>query len=98
MDTSTDWVYRVFEPHGSEGWRPYDDPERWHGSITADDSAEGPQYAAALVIADLMTEWEVRDLPRARHVRVVLWLGQERGTEDPDFVVDVRPPSDPDAA
>lgn len=43
MDTETNWVYRVFEPHGSDGWRPYgSDPEWWRGTITADDSSEGP--------------------------------------------------------
>ncbi|GHE83651.1 hypothetical protein GCM10014715_44340 [Streptomyces spiralis] len=99
MNTETDWAYRVFEPHGSEGWRPYgSDAERWQGTITTDDANEGPQYAAALVVADLLTEWEMRGLPRARHVRVILWHDEERDPEDPDFIVDVRPPSDIDSA
>ncbi|MEU7379884.1 MULTISPECIES: hypothetical protein [unclassified Streptomyces] len=92
MGTETDWVYRVFEPHGSEGWRPYgSDPERWRGTITADDSSEGPQYALSLVVADLMTEWKVRGLHRAKHVRVYLWRDEEGEQEDADAIVEVRP-------
>jgi hypothetical protein len=92
MDTETDWVYRVCEPHGSEGWRPYGrDPERWQGTITADDSSEGPQYAVALVVADLMTEWKMLGLPRARHVRVLLWRDEEGDAADADVIVEVRP-------
>ncbi|MFB7111908.1 hypothetical protein [Streptomyces sp. NPDC056190] len=92
MGTETDWVYRVFEPHGSEGWRPYgSDPERWRGTITADDSSEGPQYALSLVVADLMTEWKVRGLHRAKHVRVYLWRDEEGDQEDADAIVEVRP-------
>ncbi|MEV5079077.1 hypothetical protein ACIQFZ_12125 [Streptomyces sp. NPDC093064] len=92
MGTETDWVYRVFEPHGSEGWRPYGrDPERWRGTITADDLSEGPQYALSLVVADLMTEWKVRGLHRAKHVRVYLWRDEEGDQEDADAIVEVRP-------
>ena len=92
MDTETDWVYRVFEPHGSEGWRPYgSDPERWRGMITVDDSSEGPQYALSLVVADLMTEWKVCGLHRAKHVRVYLWRDEEGDREDADAIVEVRP-------
>ncbi|MER6408310.1 hypothetical protein ABT269_33500 [Streptomyces viridosporus] len=92
MGTETDWVYRVFEPHGSEGWRPYgSDPERWRGSITADDSSEGPQYAVALVVTDLMSEWKMRGLPQARHVRVLLWHDEEGDMADADIIVEIRP-------
>ncbi|MFF4760861.1 hypothetical protein [Streptomyces sp. NPDC001292] len=92
MGTETDWAYRVFEPHGSEGWRPYgSDPERWRGTITADDSSEGPQYALSLVIADLMTEWKACGLHRAKHVRVYLWRDEEGDREDADAIVEVRP-------
>jgi len=92
MGTETDWVYRVFEPHGSEGWRPYgSDPERWRGSITADDSSEGPQYAVALVVTDLMSEWKMRGLPQARHVRVLLWHDEEGDMANADIIVEVRP-------
>ncbi|MFD7408880.1 hypothetical protein ACFV7R_41000 [Streptomyces sp. NPDC059866] len=92
MGTETDWVYRVFEPHGSEGWRPYgSDPERWRGTITADDSSQGPQYALSLVVADLMTEWKVRGLHRAKHVRVYLWRDEEGDQEDAEAIVEVRP-------
>ncbi|MET9879831.1 hypothetical protein ABZZ36_35240 [Actinacidiphila glaucinigra] len=92
MGTETDWVYRVFEPHGSEGWRPYGrDSERWRGTITADDSSEGPRYAVALVVADLMTEWKVRGLSRARHVRVLLWREEEGDQADADIIMEVRP-------
>ncbi|UXY22693.1 hypothetical protein N8I84_31270 [Streptomyces cynarae] len=92
MDTETDWVYRVFEPHGSEGWRPYGrDPERWRGMITTDDMSEGPRYAVSLVVADLMTEWQALGLPRARHVRVFLWRDEEGDEADADIIVEVRP-------
>ncbi|MEU1409767.1 hypothetical protein ABZ471_47605 [Streptomyces sp. NPDC005728] len=92
MGTETDWVYRVLEPHGSDGWRPYGtDPERWRGTITADDSSEGPQYALSLVVADLMTEWKARGLHRAKHVRIFLWRDEEGDHEDADAIVEVRP-------
>ncbi|WP_406358490.1 hypothetical protein OHB56_38265 [Streptomyces sp. NBC_01635] len=82
----------MFEPHGSEGWRPYgSDSERWRGSITADDSSEGPQYAVALVVTDLMSEWKMRGLPQARHVRVLLWRDEEGDMADADIIVEVRP-------
>lgn len=97
MGTETDWAYRVFEPHGSEGWRPYSsDPERWQGTITADDSSEGPQYALSLVVADLMSEWKARGLHRAKHVRVCLWRDEEGEVEDADAIVEVRPNIDGD--
>ncbi|MGW4825626.1 hypothetical protein ACWEP4_43935 [Streptomyces sp. NPDC004227] len=74
MNTETDWVYRVFEPHGSEGWRPYgSDPEWWQGVITAPDSTEGAKYAIGRIVGDLMTEWEGVGLRHAMHVRVFLW-------------------------
>ncbi|GAA3063628.1 hypothetical protein GCM10010448_53640 [Streptomyces glomeratus] len=98
MGTETDWVYRVFEPHGSEGWRPYGDAERWHGAITAPDSAEGAKLAIGRVVGDLMTEWESIGLHHAMHVRVFLWHDEEDSTEEPDFIVEVRPRSDFDAA
>ncbi|MGX4695444.1 hypothetical protein [Streptomyces sp. JNUCC 63] len=92
MNTETDWVYRVFEPHGSEGWRPYgSDPERWQGAITAADSVDGAQYALDLVVADLMTEWKMFGLSRAKHVRVFLWRDEEGDREDADIIVEVRP-------
>ena len=92
MGTETGWVYRVFEPHGSEGWRPYgSDPERWRGTITADDSGEGAHYAVALVVTDLMSEWKMRGLPRAKHVRISLWRGEKDDEADPDIIVEVRP-------
>jgi hypothetical protein len=99
MNTSTDWVYRVFEPHGSEGWRPYgSDPDRWHGAITAPDTAEGARQAIGRIVADLMTEWEITGLHHAMHVRVFLWHDEEGDTKDADFIVEVRPRSDFDAA
>ncbi|MDT0468305.1 MULTISPECIES: hypothetical protein [Streptomyces] len=92
MGTETDWVYRVFEPHGSEGWRPYgSDPARWRGTISAADSSEGAQYAVALVVADLMTEWKACGQPRAKHVRVFLWREEEGEAADADIIVEVRP-------
>ncbi|MGW1811627.1 hypothetical protein [Streptomyces sp. NPDC002078] len=99
MNTTTDWTYRVFEPHGSEGWRPYgSDPEQWHGVITAADSDEGAKHAIGRIVADLMTEWERTGLHHAMHVRVFLWHDEAGEMEDADFVVEVRPRSDFDAA
>ncbi|MFJ8364554.1 hypothetical protein [Streptomyces sp. NPDC093984] len=93
MGTVTDWVYRVFEPHGSEGCGP----ERWHGAITAPDSVEGARLALGRIVGDLMTEWEEIGLHHAMHVRVFLWHDEEDSAEEPDFIVEVRPRSDFDA-
>ncbi|MGW1913564.1 hypothetical protein ACWCQS_23235 [Streptomyces sp. NPDC002076] len=92
MSTETDWVYRVDEPHGSAGWRPYGDhPDRWRGTITTDDPAENAEYVAALVVTDLVTEWTVSGTGQ-QHVRVTVWEGQEgAGPEDAAFTVQVRP-------
>ncbi|MEU0602746.1 hypothetical protein ABZ484_31670 [Streptomyces sp. NPDC006393] len=99
MNTNTDWVYRVFEPHGSEGWRPYgSDPERWQGAITASDSTEGARYAIGRIVGDLMSEWERVGLHHAMHVRVFLWHAEAGDMDDADFIVEVRPRSDFDAA
>ncbi|MFE4425308.1 hypothetical protein [Streptomyces sp. NPDC056817] len=99
MNTETDWVYRVFEPHGSEGWRPYgSDPERWQGTITAPDSTEGAKYAIGRIVGDLMTEWEGVGLRYAMHVRVFLWHDEAGDMEEAGFIVEVRPRSDIDAA
>ncbi|MEV0694488.1 hypothetical protein [Streptomyces sp. NPDC050388] len=99
MNTETDWVYRVFEPHGSEGWRPYgSDPERWQGAITAPDSTEGAKYAIGRILGDLMTEWERIGLHHAMHVRVFLWHDEAGDMEEADFIVEVRPRSDIDMA
>ncbi|MEV6051895.1 hypothetical protein [Streptomyces sp. NPDC052107] len=98
MNTNTDWAYRVFEPHGSEGWRPYGcDPERWHGAIAAPDTAEGAKHAIGRIVADLMAEWERAGFHHAMHVRVFLWHEEVGDLKDADFVVDVRPRSDFDA-
>jgi hypothetical protein len=97
MGTETNWVYRVDEPHGSDGWRPYDtDPERWRGTITADDSSEGPQYALSLVITALMTEWKAAGLHHAKSVRILLWRDEERDDEDAEAIVEMRPSSHPE--
>ncbi|MER6108273.1 hypothetical protein [Streptomyces hirsutus] len=99
MNTETDWAYRVFEPHGSEGWRPYgSDPERWQGAITASDSTEGARYAIGRIVGDLMTEWERAGLHHAMHVRVFLWHDEAGDMGEADFIVEVRPRSDIDAA
>jgi hypothetical protein len=38
-----------------------------------------------------MTEWKVRGLHRAKHVRVYLWRDEEGDQEDADAIVEVRP-------
>ncbi|WP_055494705.1 hypothetical protein [Streptomyces sp. TP-A0356] len=92
MGTETDWVYRVDEPHGSQGWHPYGDhPGRWRGTITSDDPAENAQYAAALVVCDLMTEWDRRGSHDVKHVRVLVWEGREGSDADAVFTVEIQP-------
>ncbi|MGW0883136.1 hypothetical protein [Streptomyces sp. NPDC002671] len=95
MSTATDWVYRVDEPHGSEGWRPYGDhPGRWRGTVTTDDPNEDAQYVAALVVTDLVTEWDRRGAVQ-KHVRVIIWADEEgAGPEDAAFTVEIRPDID----
>ncbi|AKJ15561.1 hypothetical protein ABB07_37515 [Streptomyces incarnatus] len=92
MSTETDWVYRVDEPHGSEGWRPYgDQPERWRGTVTSDDPKEDAEYVAALVVTDLVSEW-YRQGAAQRHVRVIVWQDAEgTGPEDAAFMVEIQP-------
>jgi hypothetical protein len=91
MGTETDWVYRVEEPHGSEGWRPYDGPERWRGTIITDDPTEDAEYVATLVVADLVGEWKMNDAD-VMHVRVLVWEDEEgEGLADAIYVVEVRP-------
>jgi hypothetical protein len=95
MDTVKDWVYRVDEPHGSQGWRPYGGhPERWRGAISTDDPEEDAEYVIALVVTDLVTEWEVRGTGQ-RHVRVIVWEGKEGdGPEDAALTVEIQPDMD----
>ncbi|QOV35909.1 hypothetical protein IM697_38705 [Streptomyces ferrugineus] len=92
MGTKRDWVYRVDEPHGSQGWRPYGaPPERWRGTVITDDPKETAQYVAALVVTALLTEWESGGTGR-RHVRVIVWADREGdGPEDAAFTVEIRP-------
>ncbi|MFG3118943.1 hypothetical protein ACGF4C_31835 [Streptomyces sp. NPDC048197] len=95
MSTETDWVYRVEEPHGSEGWRPYGDrPERWRGTVTTDDPNEDAEYVAALVVTDLVSEWDSRGAEQ-KHVRVIVWQhGEGAGPEDAAFTVEIQPDID----
>ncbi|MFJ5030484.1 hypothetical protein ACIQB5_20665 [Streptomyces sp. NPDC088560] len=97
MSTETDWTYRVEEPHGSEGWRPYgDDPGRWRGTVTTDDPKENAEYVAALVVTDLVTEWDREGAVR-KHVRVIVWEGEEdTGPADAAFTVEIQPATDGD--
>ncbi|MFF7977464.1 hypothetical protein [Streptomyces sp. NPDC007905] len=46
----------------------------------------------------LMAERESIGLHHAMYVRVCLWYDEEDSTEEPDFIVEVRPRSDFDAA
>jgi hypothetical protein len=95
MGTEKEWVYRVEEPHGSQGWRPYGGPpERWRGTVTTDDPKEDAEYVAALVVTDLVTEWQVRATGE-RHVRVIVWQDTEgAGPEDAAFTVEIQPEID----
>ncbi|MGP4086426.1 hypothetical protein [Streptomyces sp. KR55] len=95
MGTEKGWVYRVDEPHGSQGWRAYGGhSERWRGTVTAVDPEEDAEYVAALVVTDLVTEWEVRGGGR-RHVRVIVWEDEEGdGPEDAAFTVEIQPDID----
>jgi hypothetical protein len=106
MGTEKGWVYRVDEPHGSQGWRPYGaHPERWRGTVITDDSKEAAaaEYVAALVVTDLVTEWEASGTGQ-RHVRVIVWEDREdredregAGPEDAAFTVEIRPDTGSDA-
>ncbi|WP_405588230.1 hypothetical protein [Streptomyces sp. NBC_01092] len=95
MGTEKRWVYRVDEPHGSRGWLPYGArPERWRGTVMTDDPEETAEYVAALVVTDLVTEWEAAGAAR-RHVRVIVWEDKEGdGPEDAAFTVEIRPDVD----
>ncbi|MFF8029272.1 hypothetical protein ACFZDJ_51245 [Streptomyces sp. NPDC007896] len=97
MGTEKVWVYRVDEPHGSQGWRPYGGhPERWQGTVITDEPKEDAEYVAALVVTDLVTEWEVRGTGH-RHVRVTVWEDEEGdGPEDAAFTVEIQPDIDAD--
>ncbi|MEU6260858.1 hypothetical protein [Streptomyces sp. NPDC047043] len=92
MGTETDWVYRVDEPHGSQGWRPYGGHfARWRGTVTTDAPREGAEYVAALVVTDLVTDWETRGTGD-RHVRVLVWRDEEGdGPDDAAFTVEIQP-------
>ncbi|MEU1599390.1 hypothetical protein ABZ468_42955 [Streptomyces sp. NPDC005708] len=91
MDTEKDWVYRVEEPHGSEGWRLYDGPEKWGGVFTTDNPYEDAEYVAGLVIADVVGEWK-RNHADVMHVRVLVWEDEEgEGLGDAIYAVEVRP-------
>ncbi|WP_128433428.1 hypothetical protein [Streptomyces cyaneus] len=95
MGTEKGWVYRVDEPHGSQGWGPYGSrPERWRGTVVTDDPEETAEYVAALVVTDLVTEWEMGGAGQ-RHVRVIVWEDREGdGPEDAVFTVEIRPDID----
>ncbi|MFF4509141.1 hypothetical protein [Streptomyces sp. NPDC001401] len=95
MGTDKGWVYRVDEPHGSQGWHPYGSPpERWRGTIITDDPKQAAEYVAALVVTDLVTEWEVRGTGQ-RHVRVIVWEDKAGdGPEGAAFTVEIQPDID----
>ncbi|MEU6774044.1 hypothetical protein [Streptomyces sp. NPDC046759] len=95
MSVEKDWAYRVEEPHGSEGWRPYGErPERWHGTITTDAEEKAAEYVAALVVTDLVSEWDLRGIAR-KHVRVTVWEDEEgTGPEDAALTIEIRPHMD----
>ncbi|MER6070380.1 hypothetical protein ABT187_16390 [Streptomyces sp. NPDC001817] len=92
MGTEMNWVYRVDEPHGSAGWRPYgDDPDRWRGTVATDDPAENAEYVAALVVTDLVSDWRMSGTGQS-HVRVLVWEDEEgTGPEDAALTVELRP-------
>jgi hypothetical protein len=91
MGTEKDWAYRVEQPHGSEGWRPYNGLERWQGTIATEKPYEDAQHVAALVVADLVREWK-RNHADVMHVRILVWADEEgEGVADASYVVEVRP-------
>jgi hypothetical protein len=95
MGTERSWVYRVDEPHGSQGWRPCGGhSDRWRGRVTTETRSEGAKYVAALVATDLLTEWKANGIGE-QHVRVIVWEGEEgTGPEDAAFVVEIQPDID----
>ncbi|WP_155059325.1 hypothetical protein [Streptomyces blattellae] len=71
-------------------WCTFGHPERWRGTIISDDPKEDAEYVAALVVTDLVTEWEVRGTGRG-HVRVIVWEDEEGdGPEDAAFIVEIQ--------
>ncbi|WP_369393566.1 hypothetical protein AB5J72_42960 [Streptomyces sp. CG1] len=48
MGTEKGWVYRVDEPHGSQGWHACGGhPERWRGTIITDEPKDGAESPVA---------------------------------------------------
>ncbi|GHE83656.1 hypothetical protein GCM10014715_44350 [Streptomyces spiralis] len=93
MGMQTDWAYRVDEPHGSAGWRPYGDPQQWRGTITTDEPTKDAEYVAALVVRDLADDWTANG--HMKHVRVIVWEdGEGTGLEDAACVLEVQPDLD----
>ncbi|MGI5516099.1 hypothetical protein [Streptomyces sp. CA-106131] len=95
MGTERVWVYRVEEPHGSQGWHPYSShSHRSRGVVTTDAPGQDAKYVAALVVTDLLTEWKVNGIGQ-QHVRVIVWADEEgAGPKDAAFMVEIQPGAD----
>ncbi|MEU5533059.1 GAF domain-containing protein [Streptomyces sp. NPDC020362] len=92
---TTQWVYRVDEPYGSDGCRTYGiHPSQWRGRITTDDPAQDAEYAAALVARDLRAEWSINGNGSTRPVHVHVWRGWEGTHRDAAFTMEVQPDVD----
>jgi hypothetical protein len=66
------------------------------GTVITDDPKEDAEYVAALVVTDLLTEWEVLGTGQ-RHVRVIVWEDEEgERAEDAAFTVEIQPDIDAD--
>ncbi|MFF7752388.1 GAF domain-containing protein [Streptomyces sp. NPDC007971] len=89
---TTQWVYRVDEPYGSDGCRTYGiHPSQWRGRITTDGPDQGAEYAAALVARELRAEWSIHGNGSARPVHVHVWRGWEGTHRDAAFTMEIQP-------
>ncbi|MGI5134307.1 hypothetical protein [Streptomyces sp. CA-106110] len=95
MGTERVWVYRVEEPHGSQGWHPHGShSHRSRGVVTTDAPGQDAKYVATLVVTDLITEWKANGIGQ-QHVRVIVWAHEEgTGPKDAVFTVEIQPGAD----
>ncbi|MFB7505285.1 GAF domain-containing protein [Streptomyces broussonetiae] len=88
----THWVYRVDEPCGSEGCRMYGvHPAQWRGRMTTDSPGQDAEYVAALVVRELMADWDMRGLRSKRPVHVHVWRGWEGTLQSAAFTMELQP-------
>lgn len=85
-----EYIYRVDEPAGSAGWRPYGQPGQWTGTITTDDPGDQAERIAGIVARDLTASWDMRGVD-VHHVRICVWRDEEGEPSDADYTVEIQP-------